>query len=404
MQKLFFTYQKLYYFLKKEKKKICIATFFLFIFNLQAASIVAPLRIEGIGNLLVIGYQWQQPTNDFLIGSAIGERSQNGFGANLKHKFANFNFIASFFLANQIQIPTTYTRGSAPAPLFYVNSYIQGLQIGADLGRQLTVSSHLELSLNLFNTKQDFKDILDENHNSIPTLESIFLGRFVSTLKQLSLGYNYKQLGANNYIQRGWQFYTRMKNSHQTTNTIYSETLVTDLDAAIYIPLGKIYFIPRVFYSKVQVTNQKEDNKEKLEKIFDIRCSNKMQNEQTCEDLKEKITENLARHNRYGTASPLGGINQLRSESILRYKGSQTQYQSVELRYLIATKKIFMEPVLFWEQGRSFDEENIDQERNFIQSHGVEYKFHINENLLYKLIYAQSDRNSAWQISVASIW
>jgi hypothetical protein len=216
--------------------------------------------------------------------------------------------------------------------------------------------------------------------------------------------YKYKQLGENNYQKRGWQFFSKLRNSLQSTNTVYSATLVTDLDISGYIPLGRFYFVPRVFYSRAQVTDKKETDEARLREIFEVQCASSEADNSVCEDLKNKISRNLSRHNRYGTASALGGISQLRSESILRYKGSQTQYQAMEVRYLFEAGKFLMEPLLFWERGSSFDEEVEEQERDFVVSRGLEYRIHLTKELVYKIVYAESDRNKAWQLSVASPW
>ncbi len=396
-----------YYFTKKKKKFFCILIIFFICPFLQAGWLIAPLRIEGFGNILVGGYQIQTSKNqELLVGGAVIQRVQQIAGVNAKQKInKNLELTTSIFQATRLKIPATYTRGTKFAPLYFSDISLQGLQIGGKFTKKFLQKNKWQLSFNLINTEQKFHQFLDEEYQTLLDLQSIYVGTFASILQQFSLKYEYQEQPQSNYQERGWQFFIEVKQNLQTTTTVYSDTLVTDLDTAIYIPLYSIYFVPRIFYSNAKVIKKKESNKQELAKIFDIKCKNSLvQTTQNCQSLEDNLTTNLASHNRYGTASPLGGISKLRSESFLRYKGAHTEYQSLEVRYLWKKNTLLMEPVIFWERGRAFDKDSSKQKQLFVTSNGLEYRFHLPADLTYKVVYAQSQRNKVLQLSVASVW
>ena len=393
----------IYYLMQKNKIFIYLLLWLFTCPSLQASWVAAPLRIEGIGNILISAYQWEySKKQSFLFGGGIASNNQNIVGANSTTKINNATLTGSFF-SGSFKTPSTYTRGTQKAPLFFISTRLNGVQFSSSLKKKLSKKNEWNFSYSFVHTTQNFGDIFNKNYKEIPDLTSIHLSKFDSLINRISIQYNYAKQGNDTYQEIGWRFFTKIQGGLQDTNTLYSGTFVTDLESAFYIPFWKFYLIPKVFFSRAQVTSGKTDDKTKLRELFKIQCEdNSAQNLQNCENLGNKLVDNLARHNRYGTATPLGGIAQMRSESILRYKGSQTDYQAIELRYPFQKKKLVMEPVLFWEKGRSFDQDNLEDEKKYITSQGIEYRFHLSQEIVYKILYATSKQNTAWQLAVGS--
>ena len=93
--------------------------------------------------------------------------------------------------------------------------------------------------------------------------------------------------------------------------------------------------MPRVFYSAATVTQAKESNAAGLKSHFiatsdEMGCNSNTES-QGCKDLVNKLAENLAAHNKYGTATPLGGSDQLRSFALFRFKGSRVRIYLIRI-------------------------------------------------------------------------
>ena len=171
----------------------------------------------------------------------------------------------------------------------------------------------------------------------------------------------------------------------------------------LHIPLLKsLYLVPRFFQSTVKVVQLKLPDSTELEKHFEKLCPPDTGSD--CNLLKEKLITNLSQHNKYGTATPLGGTDLIRSAPLFRYKGSLTKYSALEIRYPFYLGKTLLEPVIFIEQGRSYDPEVAEQDDSLLQANGVELRFHLSSELAYKILWASSEQNKAVQVNVDSTW
>ena len=366
-----------------------------------------PLKLEGIGNILGAGLQYEtKQGNEFIIGGGVAERGQKGYGVSAKIPLSQSVFFSgSLFSASDLKIPSTYTRGSEEADLFYSKTSLSGTILGAGYNFEISPKNQFNFTFSLGSVEQQFHGFLDENFQEIQTKGN--LGNLNSTLINYGITYSFQQYPKKVLQERGWRLYSKIANSTQTTNTLYSGTTKTDYALDLHIPLFRsFYIVPRVFQSTVKVVQPKlsdvsSDFKENsdanvLEKHFNI-CDT------TC-DLETKLITNLSQHNKYGTATPLGGTDLIRSAPFFRYKGSKTEYSALEIRYPFYFGKVLLEPVVFVEQGRSYDPEVIGQDDSLIQASGVELKFHLSEDLVYKILYAHSEQHQALQLNVDSSW
>ena len=357
---------------------IILPTFCLAQESKTGAKIFAvPLKLEGIGNLLGIGLQYKtKQGNDFLVGGGIAEREQKGYGVSAKIPLSKSIFFSgSLFSASDLKIPSTYTRGSEEADLFYSKTSLSGTILGAGYNFKITPKNQFNFTFSLGSIEQQFHGFLDENFQEIQIEGN--LGDLNSALTNYGISYSFQQYPEKILPERGWRLYSKIASSTQTTNTLYSGTTKTDYALDLHLPLFRsFYIVPRFFQSKVKVVQPKLSEANVLEKHFNI-CN------ATC-DLETKLITNLSQHNKYGTATPLGGADLMRSAPFFRYKGSKTEYSALEIRSPFYFGKVLLEPVVFVEQGRSYDPEVMGQDDSLIQASGVELRFHLSEDLAIK--------------------
>ena len=90
-----------------------------------------PLKLEGIGNILGAGLQYEtKQGNEFIIGGGVAERGQKGYGVSAKIPLSQSVFFSgSLFSASDLKIPSTYTRGSEEADLFYSKTSFSSFKV-----------------------------------------------------------------------------------------------------------------------------------------------------------------------------------------------------------------------------------------------------------------------------------
>ena len=272
-----------------------------------------PLNLEGFGIILGVGFQYKaQAQQEFIIGGGIAEREQKGYGAVAKISLSKNIFFSGVLLkAEGLKIPSTYTRGSEEASLFYSKSSLSGSILGGGYNFEIFPKNQFNLTFSLGSIEQQFHGFLDENFQEIQTEGN--LGNLNSTLTNYGLTYNFQQYPEKILTERGWRLYSKIASSTQTTNTLYSGTTKTDFTLNLHIPLFRsLYMVPKFFQSTVVVIEEQESSPDSLRTHFKICDPN-------CE-LEDKLVENLSQHNKYGTATPLGGAEFIRSDPFFRYK------------------------------------------------------------------------------------
>ncbi len=366
-----------------------------------------PLKLEGLGVVLGAGFQYKSELEkEFIIGVGIAERKQSAWGTLVKIPLPlGKSFIsASLFQAQDLKIPSTYTRGSKKAELFYNKTSLSGLIFGGGVDFDLTTRNKLKLNLSFGTIEQQFKGFLTEDFQEIKISNN--LGNLNSNLQNFGISYSFQQYPEKVLPERGWKIYSQIKSSTQKTNTFYSGTTKLDYALDIHIPLFRsLYIVPRFFYGTVSVVQPEVSDvsgENGLKTHFRDLCPT---DAFECDSLETNLVKNLSQHNKYGTATSLGGSQFLRSEPLFRYKGSKTEYSALEIRYPFYLSKTLMEPIFFVERGRSYDQQVKTQDNSFIVVNGIEYRFHISEELIYKIVYAVSNRGEiAFQLAVGSTW
>ena len=408
-----------------------IILFFLLVFSTNSALLAkettfrilpVPLYLEGMGSILGVALQYQtERKSEIVIGGAAAEHDQrasrydqraSGLYSKLAIKDDIFLF-GAMLKAKDLKLPSSYTRGTTrgtDAKLYRTVVDLDARALGTNLGFQLAAKHRLQVNFSLNLIDQKFAEFLDQDFNEVAGSEVIYASTLKLTSQVLSLAYSYQEKEKKDLANQGWKFLSQITRTSQTSNTWYSGTQKLDYNLVAHLPIFKsVYLVPRVFYSAATVTQAKESNVGVLRSHFiatsdDVASCNSHQESQGCEELVDKLAKNLAAHNKYGTATPLGGSDQLRSFALFRFKGSRSEYTSLELRYPFFYKKFKMEPSLFIEQGRTFDPNSSERKKEFIKVYGLEYRFVLSESLVYKALWAESETANAFQLAVDSAW
>jgi outer membrane protein assembly factor BamA len=107
-----------------------------------------------------------------------------------------------------------------------------------------------------------------------------------------------------------------------------------DYNLAYYLPLGKINtWVFNYFRSDAIVTDKGETDPDMIRVRTGIDCSYTPNTQTQCEaDLEKQVADTLA-HNTYGTASPLGGVMNMRSYPQGRFSAAHSLFYGTEFRW-----------------------------------------------------------------------
>ena len=145
-----------------------------------------------------------------------------------------------------------------------------------------------------------------------------------------------------------------------------SEYFVNDLNLTGYIPFRRWDTLAlNLFYSGAVVTRKGETDFTTLQQTSGLNCNQYPPGSQRdeCVATEKKHLDNLIANNRYGTASPLGGTQRLRSFDNYRYYAAQALSYGVEYRwnltdehtpfdiYIAKGIRTGIQMAAFWERG-----------------------------------------------------
>ena len=149
-----------------------------------------------------------------------------------------------------------------------------------------------------------------------------------------------------------------------------SEYFVNDYNLTGYIPFRRWDTLAmNMFYSQALVTRKGETDFATLQQTDGLDCNQyppgNQQNE--CLDAETRHINNIIANNRYGTASPLGGTQRLRSFDNYRYYAAQALFYGIEYRwnltdehtpfniYIAKGIRTGIQVSAFWERGMVAD-------------------------------------------------
>ena len=196
-----------------------------------------------------------------------------------------------------------------------------------------------------------------------------------------------------------------------------SEFYVTDYNLTKYFPFRRWdTFVMNVFYSRAYVTKKGETDFTLLQQSSGLNCSQYPVGTQRDECIAtENIhINNLISHNRYGTASALGGTQRLRSYDNNRFYAAQAISYGFEYRWNLTDEhtpfNIFIakgvrtgiQVAAFWERGSVAERAGdlFDRSRT---SYGVGFRL-ILSGVIIRIDLADGDEGSQSQVFITYPW
>lgn len=165
-----------------------------------------------------------------------------------------------------------------------------------------------------------------------------------------------------------FEFSSRLPSSH---NADESEYYVNDYNFSGYAPMRQWdTLVFNLFYSRAHVTRQGLTDTTLLQQRYGLNCTQYPvgPSRDACQATEDKLLAGKLANNTYGTASPLGGTQRLRSYDNWRYYAGQSLFYGIEYRwnltdertpfniYLAKGVRTGIQLAAFWERGMVADE------------------------------------------------
>ncbi len=196
-----------------------------------------------------------------------------------------------------------------------------------------------------------------------------------------------------------------------------SEFFVTDYNLTAYIPFRRWDTLAlNLYHSRAIVTRQGETDFATLQQTSGLNCGQYPPGDarDRCIATETKFINNAIANNRFGTASPLGGTQRLRSFDNYRFYAAQALSYGLEYRWNLTDEHtpfdIFiakgvrtgMQLAAFWERGMvaEHSSELFDDGRN---SYGVGFRL-ILSGVIIRLDYAHGDEGIKSQLFITYPW
>jgi len=196
-----------------------------------------------------------------------------------------------------------------------------------------------------------------------------------------------------------------------------SKYFVTDYNLTTYLPMRhRDTLVFNLFHSRTYVTHQGETDFATLQVTSGLNCTQYPvgPDRNDCLDTENKHLQNIIANNRYGTATPLGGTQRLRSYDNYRYYASQALSYGIEYRWNLTDEHtpfdIFIakgvrtgiQLAAFWERGM-VAEKTSDLFDNGRDSYGVGIRI-ILSGVVIRFDYANGDEGSTGQLFISYPW
>ena len=196
-----------------------------------------------------------------------------------------------------------------------------------------------------------------------------------------------------------------------------SEYFVTDFNLTEYLPMRRRdTLVFNLFHSRTFVTRQGETDFATLQATAGLNCTKYPVGPERddCLDTENKLLQNTIANNRYGTATPLGGTQRLRSFDNYRFYASRALSYGVEYRWNLTDEHtpfdIFIakgirtgiQLAAFWERGMVAEKtsELFNDGRN---SYGIGFRV-ILSGVVIRFDYADGTEGSTGQLFITYPW
>ncbi len=191
------------------------------------------------------------------------------------------------------------------------------------------------------------------------------------------------------------------------TNTEFSGTQTANYFLNVYLPIISDHtWVFRGFGSDTAVSKEAITDVEEIKSKMKVDCDQLTQADQQseCENLRDSIATYLSAHNKYGTATPLGGNKMLRSFREMRFRGAHSRMLGTEFRFNFPSSGLVdnYQAALYYETGTVVDDLN-DLNDTRVDSFGAALRFAIND-LTLRLESANGDEGAEWFLIVGHPW
>jgi len=306
--------------------------------------------------------------------------------------------------------PVVYGRGIDSDPDEVIHPKVEGQYV---LG-QLTYTRderRYELFARVLNGRERQLEVLDRDGNAFKNVDTDWGSGTLYALGG-SIDLTDDRLDPRN----GWrvEFAAKVPNDADSDR---SEYWVTDYNLSAYVPMRKWDTLGfNLYHSRAIVTRQGETDYATLQATSGLDCSQYSAGTQydNCLSTEDKHLQNLIANNRYGSASPLGGTQRLRSYDNGRFYASKALFYGMEYRWNLTDERtpfdIFVakgirtgiQLAAFWERGVVSDDaqELLEKGRD---SYGVGFRL-ILSGVIIRFDYAGGDEGLISQLFITYPW
>lgn len=306
--------------------------------------------------------------------------------------------------------PIVYDRGIDSDPKDVIYPKAEGRYL---LG-QLTLTydqRRYEFYARLLAGRERLRQVLDKDGNAYENIDTDW-----NTHKPISLGATVDLTDDRLDPRHGMraEFSTRLPSNNGADE---SEYFVNDLNLTGYIPFRRWDTLAlNLFYSRAVVTRRGETDFATLQASSGLDCNRYPPGSQRDECLatEAKHINNLIANNRYGTASPLGGTQRLRSFDNYRFYAAQALSYGVEYRWNLTDEHTPFDIIIakgirtgiqlaaFWERGMVADRRGdlFDASRT---SYGIGFRL-ILSGVVIRLDFADGDEGRQSQLFITYPW
>ncbi len=361
-------------------------------------------RLAGIGSFYGLGLGLQNlgsSTTDISGGKTAGRLDAAGAAIQEFPLFSdNVSLSAGFLQVDKMYFDISYTRGTEEDdPVTQVgeatgaafNIHWKGLEPGVSFNSTFA------------NWDYKFGDYLthiDEDTIETPglALGDLKLSFFINDLV-------FNLVNSNENPTSG--FLVGLNASVMTSNTEFSSTNTANYYVNAYLPVLENHtWVFRGFGSDTVVADEKTTDVDDIKDKMEVNCAavTDSSERKECEELRDNIADYLAAHNKYGTATPLGGNQMLRSYREMRFRGAHTRFLGTELRFNFPSTGMFSnyQVALFYETGTAVDKtEDLDKE--YLDSYGAAFRISSGK-LTFRLEGANGDEGPEWFLIAGKPW
>ncbi len=273
---------------------------------------------------------------------------------------------------------TSYNRGINSDPTDIIRPKVEGDYL---LG-QMTLTfdeRRYELFMRMLSGRNRLIEVLDKNNQAFTGVDTGWKGgNFYSVGGSLDLTDD--RLDPRNGVR--FEFSSRLPHSRSADE---SEYFVNDYNLSAYAPMREWdTLVFNLFYSRAHVTRQGVTDPVVLQQRYGLNCTQYPvgPNRDACQATEAKLLAGKLENNIYGTATPLGGTQRLRSYDNGRFYAGQALFYGVEYRwnltdertpfniYLAKGVRTGIQLAAFWERGMVADQSG-QLFKNGRESYGV---------------------------------